>query len=195
MSLGGSVCSYMCVHPGMLLSSLPLLNCRFLSLQPSKHNTGSVLALCQCLGVEHALTAAMGSSVHSSTVPLTHNSHQQLISFHSVAPSLPGYTHTVSPQAVPDWVVFHPFSLINNWLWLRASLHLQAKEITDVGHTQSQRHIIYELWVLCEGRLSASFFSFHIGLQWATSHLFRVPEIFLSFLLNIYLLPLLIIHY
>lgn len=55
------------------------------------------LCLCspprKCLGVEHALTAAMGSSVRSSTVPLTESSHQQLIFIHSVALSLPCYTH------------------------------------------------------------------------------------------------------
>lgn len=39
------VCSYMCVHPDLHRSHLTWLNCCFLSLQPSKHNRGSVLAL------------------------------------------------------------------------------------------------------------------------------------------------------
>lgn len=127
----------MCAHPAMPLSSISLLNCCFLSLQPSKNSTSSVFSLhfASFWGVEHALTAAMGSRVHSSAVPLTPNSHQQLIFLFSCSLPAKLYAHPHRHH-----FVFHPFSLINNRLCLRASPDLQAKEIIDVGLAQSHRH-------------------------------------------------------
>lgn len=46
---------------------------------------------------------------------------------------LPCQAIHISPQALLDWVVFPPFSWINNWIWL------QAENIADVGHIHFQR--------------------------------------------------------
>ena len=53
----------------MHLPSLAVLNCSLLSLQPSKNYSHWLCSLLwKSLGIEHAVTTAMGSSMHNDTV-------------------------------------------------------------------------------------------------------------------------------
>lgn len=149
----------MCVHPDLHRSHLIWLKCCFLSLQPSKDKSGSVLALhpASVWGWTW-VDSSHGEHQAQQNCSTYSNSHQQLSLFIQLL--LPCQAIHVSPQAMLDWVVFHPFSWINNWLWLH------AEEITDTVCDTNQFCLNLSSKLKAHVFLHASFPSFLIYTQY-----------------------------